>query len=63
MRRETRFPSHPRRGRMENKLPNDQESHDWISTPALLVALPAHHALCADSQNDSLAGFSLLKTS
>jgi hypothetical protein len=44
---------------MENKVPNGHENHEWISAAALLVAVEAHHAYRADSQNDSMAGFSL----
>jgi len=38
---------------------NGHENHQWISAAALLVVVQAHRAYRADSQNDSMAGFSL----
>jgi hypothetical protein len=44
---------------MENKVSNGHENHEWISAAELPVVVLAHRAYCADSQNDSMAGFSL----
>jgi len=44
---------------MGNEVSNGHENHEWISTAALLVVIQTHRARCADSQNDSMAGFSL----
>jgi hypothetical protein len=44
---------------MEIKGSNDQEYQEWIPREALLVVVQAHCARGADSQDDSMAGFSL----
>lgn len=40
-------------------MSNGHENQDWISTAALLVVVQANRANGADSQDDSMAGFSL----
>ena len=40
-------------------MSNDKEYQEWISSAALLVVVQAHRAHGADSQDDSMAGFSL----
>lgn len=47
----------------EGGISNAHENCEWISMEALLVAVQAHRARCADSQNGSMAGFSLPEAS